>query len=124
MDFSWSSIRASHAVLLCRMEQGEIGGWQEVEKIDRVRHAHAQRHTSHQSNSAKSQEKNYGPVTKNFPCVHRNIPMKQKVCCINTYVMLVGQVRARHTLIPNLIEERKQKTSSFGHAFMSKTSCP
>ena len=34
MDFSWSSIRASHAVLLCRMEQGEIGGWQEVEKIE------------------------------------------------------------------------------------------
>ena len=23
-DFSWASVKASHAVLLCRMEQGEI----------------------------------------------------------------------------------------------------
>ena len=54
------------------MEQRKIGGWQEVEKIDRVRHAHAQRHTSHQSNSAKSQEKDRGAATKNFPCVYLN----------------------------------------------------
>ena len=32
--FSWSSAKASHAVLLCRMEQGKIGGWSEVEKIN------------------------------------------------------------------------------------------
>ena len=34
-DVSW----ASHAVLLCSMEQGEITGWSDVEKIDRIRHA-------------------------------------------------------------------------------------
>ena len=38
-DFSWASAKASHAVLLCRMEQGEIKGWVETEKIDWVRRA-------------------------------------------------------------------------------------
>ena len=45
-DFSWALAKASHAVLLCRMEQGEIGSWLETEKIDRVRWAHAQRHNT------------------------------------------------------------------------------
>ena len=30
-DFSWASAKASHAVLLCRMEQGEITVWSETE---------------------------------------------------------------------------------------------
>ena len=30
-DFSWASVKASHAVLLCRMEQAEIGSWLEAE---------------------------------------------------------------------------------------------
>ena len=34
MDFRWSSAKASHSVMLCHMEQGEIGSWQEVEKIE------------------------------------------------------------------------------------------
>ena len=45
-DFSWYAAKASHAVLLCRMEQGEIENFQQVEKIDRVRRANAQRHVS------------------------------------------------------------------------------
>ena len=43
-DFSRDAAKASHAVLLCRMEQGEINSYSEVEKIDRVRRANAQRH--------------------------------------------------------------------------------
>ena len=31
-DFSWQAAKASHAVLLCRMEQGEIASWAETEK--------------------------------------------------------------------------------------------
>ena len=42
-DFSWSSAKASHAVLLCCMEHGEIGSWLDTDKIDRVRRAHSQR---------------------------------------------------------------------------------
>ena len=31
-DFSWQSAKASHVVLLCCMEQGEISSWSETEK--------------------------------------------------------------------------------------------
>ena len=31
-DFSWQAAKASHAVLLCRMEQGKLAGWAETEK--------------------------------------------------------------------------------------------
>ena len=48
-DFLWDAAKASHAILLCRMEQGEIANYNEVEKIDRVRRANAQRHTLHQA---------------------------------------------------------------------------
>ena len=44
-DFLWQAGKASHAVLLCRMEQGEIASWAETEKINRIRRANAQRHT-------------------------------------------------------------------------------
>ena len=43
-DFSCQSAKASHAVLLCRMEQGEISDWSQTDKTDRVRRANAQRH--------------------------------------------------------------------------------
>ena len=33
-DFSWDAAKASHAVLLCRMEQGEVVSYQEIDKID------------------------------------------------------------------------------------------
>ena len=33
-DFSWDAARASHAVLLCRMEQGEVKNYTETEKLD------------------------------------------------------------------------------------------
>ena len=32
-DFSWSAAKASHAVLLCRMGQGEVMGWLDCEKL-------------------------------------------------------------------------------------------
>ena len=40
-DFSWNSAKASHAVLLCRMEQGEMKDYTQTKQIDRVRRAHA-----------------------------------------------------------------------------------
>ena len=53
-DFSWSSAKASHAVLLCCMEQGEIRAYTQTDQIDRVRRAHAQRHTSTGQDRAKN----------------------------------------------------------------------
>ena len=67
-DFSWSAAKACHAVLLCRMEQGEIKDFTQTEATDRVRRAHAQRHVA-QSNqiynkNANRREKNL----KSMPC--------------------------------------------------------
>ena len=44
-DFGWASAKGSHAVLLCKMEEGRIT-WDETNKIDRVRRAYAHRSTS------------------------------------------------------------------------------
>ena len=56
-DFSRGSAKASHVVLVCCMEQGEIVGWAETEKIDRVRRAHAQRHSVGQNSTQRAQDK-------------------------------------------------------------------
>ena len=53
VDFSWQSAKAAHAVLLCDMEQGNVS-WQETHKIDRIRRAHAQRHTAIRQNQSRS----------------------------------------------------------------------
>ena len=42
-DFSWGAAKASHAVLFCRVEQGGIIDFTQVDKIDRIRRANAQR---------------------------------------------------------------------------------
>ena len=52
-DFSCNSAKASHAVLLCRMENGEIKDFTETDKIDRVRHVHMQRHTFNDQDASK-----------------------------------------------------------------------
>ena len=45
-DFSWGTAKASQAVLLCRMEQGEIGDYSCTDQIDRIRRANAKKHAS------------------------------------------------------------------------------
>ena len=51
------------------MEQGEIGSWSEVDKIDRVRRAHAQRHVKPPADqSSKGHEKNKKLPAKFTPC--------------------------------------------------------
>ena len=42
-DFSWGSAKASHAVLLCRMEQGEVKNFADTVAIERIRRANAQK---------------------------------------------------------------------------------
>ena len=46
-DFSWVSAKASHAVLLCEMERGQVV-WSDTSRIDRIRRAHAQKHQNKQ----------------------------------------------------------------------------
>ena len=70
-DFSWDAAKARHAVLLCRMEQGEIKDYSELEKIDRIRRAHAQRH-NHTSQSFQNANKTGQKNTKSMPCIFYN----------------------------------------------------
>ena len=75
-DFSWQAAKASHAVLLCHMEQGEVTGWSDTEKIDRIRGANAQRHVvpTQASNSSQKFRKNQSgqKASKSMPCVYYN----------------------------------------------------
>ena len=43
-DFSWQAAKASHVVLLCQMEQGEVTSWSQTDKINRIHRANAQKH--------------------------------------------------------------------------------
>ena len=36
-DYSWQAAKASHAVLLCHVEKGEVTSWSDTEKIDWIR---------------------------------------------------------------------------------------
>ena len=73
-DFSWDAAKASHAILLCRMEQGEIKNYAQVEKIDRVRRANAQRHISSVSSTSQmtGSKKYTSKSTKSMPCQYYN----------------------------------------------------
>ena len=51
-DFSWQNAKATHAVLLCNMERGAVTG-DNSDKIDRIRRAHAQRHSKIQNPGQK-----------------------------------------------------------------------
>ena len=68
-DFSWEAAKASHAVLLCRMEQGEIENYSQIDKIDRIRRANAQRHIHPHSQSHK---KFVQKSQKVMPCQYFN----------------------------------------------------
>ena len=66
-DFSWASAKASHAVLLCEMERGALK-WSDTPRIDRIRRAHAQKHTSHRTNWVKIKMlKNLGSARHSRP---------------------------------------------------------
>ena len=56
-DFSWDAAMASHAVLLCRMEQGEVKSYSETDKLDRIRQANAQRHVTPPVDANNSQKR-------------------------------------------------------------------
>ena len=66
-DFSWLAAKSSRAVLLCRMEQGEIANFSCTDHIDRVRRAHAQRHVIGNQNADKLFAKK-SKATKSMPC--------------------------------------------------------
>ena len=74
-DFSWQAAKASHTVLLCGMEQGETSDWGQVDKIDRIRRANAQKHVPIISNNQhpKSNASRFSTkAQKTMPSVYYN----------------------------------------------------
>ena len=72
-DFSWTSAKASHAVLLCRMEQGKIKDFSDTASIDRVRRANAQKHVPIGASANYSvANKRTAKVTRSMPCTYYN----------------------------------------------------
>ena len=75
-DFSWQAAKASHAVLLCRMEQGEVTSWSQTDKIDRIRRANAQKHLPPSQAPYSNQKFKKNVVgqksQKSMPCVFFN----------------------------------------------------
>ena len=67
-DFSWDAAKASHAVLVCRMEQGEIKDYTQTDKIDRIRRANAQRHLPYTNNFQQPSAAKKFKATKSMPC--------------------------------------------------------
>ena len=53
-DFSWQAAKASHAVLLCRMEEGKVE-WHETHKLDRIRRVDVQRGVGQNSGGGTKQ---------------------------------------------------------------------
>ena len=51
-DFSWQGAKAAHAVLLCEMGWGSLQ-WKDMDRIDRIRRAHAQKHVPGRGGWAK-----------------------------------------------------------------------
>ena len=64
-DFSWQNAKAAHAVLLCDMERGAVT-WDNSDKIDRIRRAHAQRHSQTSKSWVKTSEQ--GNMKKPWFC--------------------------------------------------------
>ena len=74
-DFSWTSAKASHAVSLCRMEQGEVKDYSDTLAIDRIRCASAQKHVPNTQTAGlaySGSSKKYSKVTKSMPCTYYN----------------------------------------------------
>ena len=113
-DFSWDAARASHAVLLCRMEQGEVKNYTETKKLDRIRRANAQRHVaktleedSNFQKKAKSTHSLAPTTTKARACIKSH--MTQKVSLTNIFVLTAFNNLVKHTHIQNKIAGIRQR---------------
>ena len=112
-DFSWISAKASHAVLLCRMEQGEIKSYSDTLAIDRIRRANAQKHiTVSQTNSPQNSSNGKNMARQLNPClahilikvyVYKRNPMRPGVFFTSTFVLHVLHQQAKPFLMQKLI---------------------
>ena len=81
--FSWQSAKASHAVLLYRMEEGKVE-WHETHKLDRIRRAHAQRGVGQNSGGVGTKQTRAEPKATACRFYQRGL------CIIRKTTKLVG----------------------------------
>ena len=118
-DFSWGAAKASHTVLLCRMEQGEIGDYSCTDQIDRIRRANAQRHAS--PNKLNVDKKSSQRATQDTGLSAKN--MKQRVSFTDTYVHIALALWVKNLGIMKLtvvIHQKILKMNKFGCTFCPK----
>ena len=70
--FSWAVAKTSHAVLLCRMEQGEVSEFSQDEKLDRIWRANTQKHNHGGQNASGTSN----PVKKSTAKNTMSMPYK------------------------------------------------
>ena len=95
-DFSWDAAKASHAVLLCRMEQGEIKDYTELRRLTELE-GHMPKDTVKPPKVTKMQPKQVKETLNPCPVfsttkVHVTSPkpMKHGEFCTDTYVRSVS----------------------------------
>ena len=78
-DFSRGSAKASHAVLLCRMEQGEVKNFADTMAIERIRRANAEKFApANQISNVTGQ--NFGKKFSKTKACHAITSVKEHVC--------------------------------------------
>ena len=95
---SWAT--AAHAVLMCEMEHGSLQ-WEDTDRIDRIRRAHAQKHTAARGNRARPSDPGRKPrFCKNFQsgtCTHtRDHKFNGKTQQHNCAYCLMGGKQLEH----------------------------
>ena len=107
-----TAAKASYEVLLCHMEQGEVTGYDQVDRIDCIRRVNAQKHAvsnPHASVTSTNATKNTMRTSRTMPCqffirylLHIVLHVKKlRVCCTSMCVpfALLLQLRLSHILI-------------------------
>ena len=74
-DYSWEAQKASHAFLLCRMEQGEVKNY--ADKIDKIRRANEQRHLTPPTSSTN---------------VKNRIKIQTNLCHVNILIKVLARL--------------------------------
>ena len=114
----WSSAKASHTVLVCHIEQGEIKDYTWTEQIGRVRHVHAQRHTSIGQDTVKNASKR--SYNKSMVCQYyksgtcsQQITHETKGLCMDMCVLFVSQRLVKNSnILRSIVETSKIQKAS------------
>ena len=126
-DFSWQAAKASHAVLLCRMEQGEVTSWSDTEKIESdgqmlkdilCLHRLPIAHKNFAKISLARKQASQCPVciTMIILVTFKNIT-RQKEFSTDIYVVHVLPRMARSVpTLPWIVRQKIQKKINYGHS--------